>query len=98
MAKKTLWAFVAILAFGIVSLDCSPAQARGFGLFRNRSYSSPTYSNQTRQVQSWNRGRKVYYNAPSNSRQYNMRNKWPGAIGAPSYRYQQFQEINGTWR
>ena len=103
MARKTLCLIAILAVFATLSLDATPAAARGFGLFRSRSYSSPTYSNQrystqSRNVQSWTNGRKVYYNSPTNSRQYNMRNKWPGAIGAPSYRYKAFEEINGTWR
>ena len=112
MPRCYKWFAVAIFVLTAQAIETPNADAGRFGwrLFRRGNVGNArTWGNSTYRVQSVVRqsagntrnyhSRQTFsrptYSAP---RQTSPRRDWPGAIGAPSYRYLIFEDVNGVWR
>lgn len=85
----------AAFAVGCLFIQAEDAEAGRFWKVRRsqqqRAIQHYSYTNRTRSTtnRTWTQG-----NWPPKPP---ARNTWPGAIGAPSHRYQFFQNVNGYW-
>ena len=104
---RTVFA-VAIAAGCLFAADTSTAEAGGYGRLGATGWVPAVYSRSVFPIKTTRSTvRRTTVNRPAiftprHRTVYRTRtitpNTWPGAIGAPSHRYEFFQDVNGYWK